>query len=482
MRTSGLLLDVYDDFDGAMLRTLYPTAADIPNGVKTAAVVQGALYDQLPDDVFALVLRNDGEKLRKYACVDPGNTELSLQYFLKNAHKLPREAQKVAAQNLAVACGWYDMPVPEALMKIAGIGGAALGAAGKVLGPVVTGATVLGAGNQISQNMRAANAAGGQLMNKFAEVSGTTTAPAEEPTPSSATTAKTTINKTARVGHLVRHPGTDTEPEVSQPVSGEQPKAAPQAKHMRPTVDVSNAMPPQVTHEKKASLYALPSLGRYPIDSYAQVKAASEYFGKYSEQFSIEQRREYALNLVKQADAMAIAVPDVALRYGSEELAPVVDIKVAFDMRRMELQQYPDALQLLNEVESVILVPDGTKVASALQPQQAWELLVEFDRQSGLDRSYDKTVPDPYYSLFGREKVASQSAWSDVIGNDMVTFADLRRLSTVGTHTVRDTFGEEFQEDFRKDPVGLYESLPRDQKRMVIHMANGTSPGAEPAY
>ena len=476
MQTSGLVLDVYDDFSGETLRSLYPSSSDIPDNVKTASPVRGAARDQLPDDVFALVLLNNGEKLRKYACVDPGNTELSVKYFLKHAHKLPVEAQKVAAANLVTACSWYEIQPPEALEKVA------LG-----LGTLMAIPTVLGAAGAIKSNMGAAKASGGQLLNsamlKAGEANGTTTMPLQEPANLSPTPSKTTINKTARVGHLVRHDGTAVEPDVVPPIPGEIYKEAPQAKHLRPTVDVSNATPPKVTHEKKASLYALPSQGRYPIDSYAQVKAAGQYFGDYFRFFAPEERREYAVNLVKQAEAMDIELPYVAMKYGADTLAPETEIKVAFDARRLELQSYPQALRLLDEVESVILTQGGTKLASlALKPDEACALLSAFDVNTGLNHSYDSTISDPFYSIYGNTKMASKAAWSDIIGNDMVTYADLRRLAQVGTHTVRDTFGEDFQEEFRKDPIGVYESLPRDQKRMVIHMANGTSPGAEPAY
>ena len=488
MQTSGLVLDIYDDFNGETLRSLYPTPDTLSEGVKTASNLNGA-RDQLPDDVFALVMVNNGEKLRKYACVDPGNTELSVAYFLKNAHKLPIEAQKTAAENLITASGWYDLAVPEELVKKAGLGGELLGSAAEMLpggiGKAVGLArTAMGAGGAIKNNMAAAGQAGGQLMSTFkgAEVNGTMTAPMEEPGKLSPTPSKTTINKTARVGHLVSASKSDHEEMLQEnsAIAGEGPKSLPQAKHLHPTVDVTNAKPPTYVTEKKANLYALP--GRYPIDSYAQVKAASAYFGEHYKLFAPEERREYAVNLMKQASAMAIDVPDIARKYGAQGLAPEFEIKIAFDARRSELQAYPDVLRVLDAVEDVILTQGGAKLASlALHPVEACALLSEFDKDTGLNRSYDKTIPDPYLSIFG-EKTASKAAWSDIIGNDMITYSDLKRLAHVGTHTVRDTFGEDFQEEFRKDPIGVYESLPRDQKKMVIHMAQGTAPGAEPAY
>jgi len=106
MLTSGLILDIYDDYRGDTLRALYPRQSDMPESVKTAQVLSPEDRSTLPDDAFALVMINGGETLRKYACIDEGNTRLSVEYFIKNAHKLPAVAQKTAAENLMKACGW----------------------------------------------------------------------------------------------------------------------------------------------------------------------------------------------------------------------------------------------------------------------------------------------------------------------------------------------------------------------------------------
>jgi len=120
-KIAGLVLDVYDDPKGEVLRGIFPTEESLPALIKEASHITPELHAQLPDDAFALVLQNNGETtLRKYACVDGGNTALNVEYFIKTAHKLPTEAQKVAAQNLIVACGWYGLEPPEELQKIAG--------------------------------------------------------------------------------------------------------------------------------------------------------------------------------------------------------------------------------------------------------------------------------------------------------------------------------------------------------------------------
>jgi hypothetical protein len=494
MRTSGLVLDIYDDFGGNVLRKLYPDFGAIPETVKTAHVVAASERDRLPDDVFALVLLNNGEKLRKYACVDKGNTILSVQYFLENAHKLPEEAQKVAAANLSVACGWYDLAPPEPLEKIA------LG-----LGTAMTALTAIpiakGTHQAIRENLSANDAlhqAGAGVVTphmrdsylgrKTAEVNGTTSAPLQPPGDLTVKPSKTVVSKTATVGRLVgpSKGDTDVPPDVVHPPTHEQPGKHPQARLMRPTVDVSNQVPPKLLIEKKASRFALPQEGRYPLDSYAQVKEASTYFDTYARHMAPSSRREYAVNLVKRASELDVRVSDFAQKYGAGTFAPEEEIKAAFDARRIEIVHNEEALSLLGEVEKVARIRMW-KEASATSSREfsadeVVDLLAEFDKAAGLDHHYDRTIPDPYYSIFGFTKEAKDGAFSEVIGNETVTEADLKRLARIGALSVKTTFGMEFQEEFLKDPVGIFKSMPLDQKKMIMRMANSTQPGVERTY
>lgn len=118
-KLSGLVLDVYDDPSGEVLRAIFPRYEQVPELIKSAHVVTPDERAQLPDDLFALVLEDGPVELRKYACIDAGNTALAVEYFMQLRHKLPEEAQKVAAANLEVACGWYDIDPPEELQKVA---------------------------------------------------------------------------------------------------------------------------------------------------------------------------------------------------------------------------------------------------------------------------------------------------------------------------------------------------------------------------
>lgn len=168
----GMILDVNDDPKGVVLREVFPEQGLIPASVKTAMSFQK--LSSLPDDLFALVFENEGERFRKFAHPDPGHTILSTVYFLKAAHLLPKEAQQVTARNLIKAASCYGLPVLPEIEKIAWLGAAAKWAGGKalgwgmknpgkVIGGAMTGMTLAGAAGQAKSNWDTAKQLGGTI-------------------------------------------------------------------------------------------------------------------------------------------------------------------------------------------------------------------------------------------------------------------------------------------------------------------------------
>jgi hypothetical protein len=150
-KLSGLVLDVYDDPQGEVMRELYPRLDTVPEYIKEAHYLSPEERSSLPSDAFALELVDGDVVLRKYACTDAGNTALALSYFLSTCHKLPVEAQKVAAANLLTACGWYDLEPPEELQKVA------------LMGMVVGALGAPTAMRKAKANMQVARASGGNV-------------------------------------------------------------------------------------------------------------------------------------------------------------------------------------------------------------------------------------------------------------------------------------------------------------------------------
>lgn len=472
MKTAGIILDLYDN--PGDLKTVFSSLDVIPLSVKEAHLLTGAERDSLPDDVFALVLLNGEDRLRKYACIDQGNTELNIVYLIKHGHKLPEEAQKVAAENLITACGWYDIEVPEELQKVA------------LLGSVMTALTapslIKGTASQLKGNMAAVNAGGGAIvtprqqhelgaMMKGAEVSGTSLAPLQPPGDLVAASARkpsqsnTSAMKSASTHLVDGHSGevaSELEQNSGQP--GEQYERAPQMqmKTLKPHVDVTNKEPPKKLVEKKASLTAYQ--GVFPLDSYAQVKEASSYFDENHKLMPVEMRREFATSLVKRASALGIHVSDYASGVGADSYASDSQLLAAIENRGMYVtKKQAGVLNHLYENRKTFT------------PDEYCAALIEFDKLAEIDHLYGGPhLIDPVDSTFGKAAQDDGDSW--INGNDYITKQQIENYAITGGVTMLDDYGQDFVKEFRKDAWAVFNSLPVDQKRRLARAAGDNAP------
>jgi hypothetical protein len=244
-------------------------------------------------------------------------------------------------------------------------------------------------------------------------------------------------------------------------VKGEQAEKNPQAKPINPRVRIEGKEPPKVIKEKTASHFAMPSIQRYPIDDYGQVKQAAVYFEEHRGQFEPIHRREFCLNLVKRASDLGIPVSSEIHSYGGVGYASPAELEVAIGTRRSLLLD-EDHLDLLGKLAEarVGLTPDEFALA-----------LGEFDKVAGLAEHYDRDVLDPFMCIF-KSAEANDSDESFVLGNDIVTAPQLHVLASSPCKNISDRFGEDFLKEFRKDPVGIFKSLPTDQKKVISREAN----------
>jgi hypothetical protein len=153
-KLSGLVLDRYDDPEGAVLSGLPDGGSSLEPLVKRAHVFTYQELGCLPDETFALILEDGETVMKKFSMADLGNTALSVVYFLENGHKLPVEAQKVAAANLIRGCGWYGIPVSDELQKVA-FGAMTL---------LNTALVAPGAAREVKNNLNAVKGAGPGIM------------------------------------------------------------------------------------------------------------------------------------------------------------------------------------------------------------------------------------------------------------------------------------------------------------------------------
>lgn len=439
MHLTGVILDIYDDPTAVVLREKL-AGQPLPEALGNSDLLDAEQLAVLPDRLFGLVAVNGDDVIRKYAMHDSAHTTLSILYFLEKGHLLPPSAQKVAAQNLFEACGWYGLTPPEQLEKVAfdPIGGVlgAISLPGQVRDSVSRGRATM-------DSFRAAQAGASSDMQKQqtkqADLNGTEMMPMIGPVsvyPHSKNTAKGTSSSPTSKRAGWQHAG-----------------------------DLTEHHPVQKT-ATMTTKYAMPSQQRYPLDSYTDVQKAAMYYEEHYSSFKPEDRREYAVNLHERLEELAMPIPVKVAAYAGYEYGPNIDVELVARIRNYEGSEHSDAYAVLLE-----------KRAST-PPHVMLEMVHELDTLSGADQKYDAPLGfrDPFRAVYG--KVAEEAKpWAWTEGNEYVNDTMLFDLANNRYPALDRAFGMDMRKSFQQDPIGVFTSMPDPQKVVIARLAADDSKG-----
>ena len=438
MRTAGVILDIYDDPQGLVLREkLSREGTRLPEKLAAARLLDSEDLEALPDRLFALVATNGDHVLRKYAMHDAAHLSTSIIYFLERGDVLPDEAQKVAAKNLVNACAWYDMEPPTPLVKVALLGTAMKGL-GAALGvtDLASRATNAAARHRATMDsFRLAQTAGAKVAaRKVADLTGTEMMPV----------------------------GAAQTPVRTQPHRRGLPLKV--AERLDPrwqdAGDLSRAEPPVVEKTATYEHFALPHAKRYPIDTVDQVKQACAYFDEYYHELGLLDRRIYARSVEDRAEELGTKLSGAAMEYAGNTYGSYIESELVARAHSFEGTDHDAAYETLRE--RIDEVP----------PFVMAELLFEADKLSGAWQSYGRPATgfrDPYASVYAKvAEEASEYTWTS--GTDHASESSLRKLARAPA-ALKNAFGEDFGRSFAKDPVGIFKSLPDPEKTVISRLA-----------
>lgn len=489
MKTAGVVFDFYDDPSGELVKTAFPTTSDLPEFVKTAHILSSEERDVLRDEAFALIMSNEGKVLRKFACVDAGNTLLSCLYFEENAQRLPEEAVKIAAVNLASFCNDFGFePTDFVKMAAAGhsrtrdsmrqpiVGDEADWAARTNLVSIRGGADsgrVIPTANQ----MKTAQAKEAGLLNVYV------VRPSEVP------------QQVNLDSHHKLNPGSKPKKKQSSVLGGGavltddkkdngvksknpdlQKKSPPPADKntfavgqgqgdlevnyktlpkIATIVDVSGKSPVHKFEKKASSRHALAG-SRYPLDSYSDVKAAVSYFDDNHHMMTGSDRHEFAVKTAARADELGIETGELLSRYGSTEYSPDLEAHIA--SRKAAAENFKEAYNVLLEKRAEV------------EPEAFVELLKQVDEAAGLNWYYDGAVTDPYLATFGGKEKSANAGWQ-WDGDERLTADKLAGLSN--SEEFKNSFSSDITTEFAKDPIAIFDSMPAPTKAIMARLAIG---------
>ncbi len=428
MHLSGVILDIYDDPSASVLREKL-AGSELPEALGDSSLVGPDDLARMPDRLFALVATNGDEVVRKYAMIDAPHVTTSIIYFLEKGHLLPETAQKTAARNLMAACEWYDLQPPEELTKRAGLLDAGLG----VLDVKSRLGSTMERSRSAMDGFRAAQAGlSSEQQTKRADLTGTEMMPMSGsistwPDPRNTAKGSSSSSSSKRAGW--EHAGDITE--------------------HHPT-----------TKKASASRFCVPSEGRYPIDSYEEVKTASAYFEDHWSKFDLESRREYAVNLSERLDELGLPAGSHLMKYAGHAYGPNIDVELVTRIRNYEGTGHEEGYQVL--LEKRAMTPPHVMV----------EMLHELDVVSGAAEKYEAPLGfrDPFQAVYG--KIAEEKkSWSWSEGNEYVNDNMLMDLALNRYQSLDRAFGMDVRKSFQKDPIGVFTSMPDPQKVVIARLA-----------
>lgn len=197
---------------------------------------------------------------------------------------------------------------------------------------------------------------------------------------------------------------------------------------------------------------------KYAMPDEGHVKIAAAYFKKYALDLHPRHRHMFAENVLRRADELDVDVDTSTLsKWASETWNHNVDTYL--EQRRGMLSPDSDASDMLDKLSSL---------RNQATPDVFAEALYEFDKKAGLDRKYDKDIPDPWATSMGTEKTSS---WNADVDGETITVDDL--TSAANSDKLRSHFGETFQSQFKSHAISMFDSLPDADKIVVKQIAKG---------
>lgn len=503
MRTAGIILDVYDDPQGRVLREKLDGAA-LPEKLASAQLLDAEDLARIPDRLFGLVAHNNGETIRKYAMHDEAHLVTSMIYFAETSKLIPEEARQKVAANLVNACAWYDIDPPDLLVK------EALGVMNLAVGGLEA-ANMVSATREASEKrrqtqdaFRRAQASGAKVAaGNVIELSTGEDASIQASAPQATDTTPGHVDKvlarrdqhgstTKKLHKQLNQKEEQTQPsetgeKVADLTGTELMPRGIRTKSVRSEAGGKMALPVKtsswqhagnltgrepVAKTKQASpqRFALPERGLYPLDTAVNVKQAEAYFEQHHHAFPPADRRAFAQSTWERAQELGLKVAGRLLDYAGSDYGPYIHSELVARARGFEGTGHSAIYEALAEKRA------------SMPPSAMAELLSEADAKTGAAQTYGRPgvgLLDPYAAVYGSAKVAAEQptkeeSFSWVDGSDYVNGFMLTALAESGAK-LDETFGEGFEKSFRKDPIGIFQSMPDPQKVVLSRMASDNS-------
>jgi hypothetical protein len=226
------------------------------------------------------------------------------------------------------------------------------------------------------------------------------------------------------------------------------------------------AEPVKVAHEKTA--YALPDSQRLPLDSKAEVLVAEHVLTRDYDRLPLEKRAEAFSNLASAAKTHGVELTPFSIKMAGLSTSDTRTIKTWVEARAAATSgKYQEAFdKIASALDTAPPVITNRKELIKLA-----SVISELDKKAGLDKHYDRKLPDPLLTVFNTEKVAEDTC--DVAGMAVPTATLMQVPPDVWEQLDASEVGEIAQSNDVEQFKNVFATLPLDVKMVLRRQLGG---------
>jgi hypothetical protein len=171
--------------------------------------------------------------------------------------------------------------------------------------------------------------------------------------------------------------------------------------------------------------YVLPEFKFLPLNTETQVKLAQDRLLEEIPKLTLENRALAASNLVKRADELKVALRPEVLQFAGLVVSTTKFATQWLEARATRLPAGDTVHKVAYQTLADHLKKGPEELADRRGLLKLAAAIADLDEQTGLDKHYDRKLPDALRTVFNSEKVASQSI---DLGGRHVSFAKIAAL------------------------------------------------------
>jgi hypothetical protein len=201
---------------------------------------------------------------------------------------------------------------------------------------------------------------------------------------------------------------------------------------------------------------------QYAMPTKATVKVACEYFAANSKKMPVETRAKYAAAIQRRAHELGMGAQGGEVgKYASDYYSPMVDAHIR--SRASLVEHLPDVKNMYEKVGSL---------KKQYTPSQFAQILHGIDKQAGLDGYYGGHLTNPYFATFAQQPDPYEGYRYKSASRELAP-DELKTAMTAKYAKIKEHFGVTMADELKKEPMAVFDSLPRDAKEIIVNIIDG---------